>query len=534
MASILLLEDDAQLRETLEDVLSDKYEVKACEAPEQALQLAQQQTFDLLLSDVRLGGPVDGVEVLRQVRERQPHLRCLIMTGFADLEVPVRASQLQADDYLTKPFLLTQLFQSLEQILNLPDKSETHWLLQIAHKPADFLKRRLWDKHLQQLQQVRQRLLQRFFILIRSGRISVEASYSVFVQLLAAESQYHRAQPEDWANLSKRFEALEGALLAALTGANSLKPAPELSWENFKLMHQRVLQGEVQLAHFMRAAQLCVQSEARRADLESYLTYQLLWGSREESEQGWIGHWVGHYQLTRCLPASSTQSRLFEATSRQGQAGFLVVALPKDSPSLASLLPAAGERYLGQLKEHHCLLYALSDTSFYQRIPQAGLSPRAAWQLLRPVFAAVYLKHKEGVFSGSFSLEQVVCYPGQAYQLIGFGPETMQAHKKSDGTQLMLLNRARLFRSLFWEGAILEPQLDMPMLAYAFLEVLHNPETGKRDLSEHCLDFTQDPSSKPFPYAPLDPVLRRMCSLQREQRPGDLAGLARHLDQLLA
>ena len=67
--------------------------------------------FDLVITDVRMSG-VDGVDGFVLPKEKLPELRCIVMTGYADDEVPVRAIKIEVDDYLYKPFQVAETWRS--------------------------------------------------------------------------------------------------------------------------------------------------------------------------------------------------------------------------------------------------------------------------------------------------------------------------------------------------------------------------------------------------------------------------------------
>lgn len=101
---ILLVEDDAGLREALQDTLMlAQYQVLAADSAEQALLLLQQHKVQLVISDVQMQG-VSGLTLLKTLRERHPQLPVLMMTAYATVQAAVEAIQLGAIDYLAKPF----------------------------------------------------------------------------------------------------------------------------------------------------------------------------------------------------------------------------------------------------------------------------------------------------------------------------------------------------------------------------------------------------------------------------------------------
>jgi DNA-binding NtrC family response regulator len=70
---------------------------------ERALELVSQQEFDAALVDKNLGRGIDGVEVLRHLRKRQPRCACIVMTAFPSMGSAVEALRIGAQDYVEKP-----------------------------------------------------------------------------------------------------------------------------------------------------------------------------------------------------------------------------------------------------------------------------------------------------------------------------------------------------------------------------------------------------------------------------------------------
>ena len=115
--TVLVVEDDAPIRETLREFLIGKnYKVSVARSGERAIALLDENhAFDIVLTDLRLPAG-DGVEVLRRARERNPSGYVVLMTGFASLESAIEAVRLGAFDYLVKPFSLTELDLTLDRI----------------------------------------------------------------------------------------------------------------------------------------------------------------------------------------------------------------------------------------------------------------------------------------------------------------------------------------------------------------------------------------------------------------------------------
>ncbi len=105
MGKILIIDDELSLREFLQILLSkDNHEVEVAVNGEAGIELLRQQEFDVVLTDLRMPGAVDGMGVLRYVREHRPSVQIVMMTAFATTETAIEAMKLGAYDYLQKPF----------------------------------------------------------------------------------------------------------------------------------------------------------------------------------------------------------------------------------------------------------------------------------------------------------------------------------------------------------------------------------------------------------------------------------------------
>ena len=107
--TILLVEDDDPQRKTLSGYLRKRgYTVLEAASAGQAEQEAEKSAVDLLLTDLRLGGP-DGITLLETLKGRHPDLQALVLTAFGTVEDAVRAMRAGAYDFLAKPVDLDRL-----------------------------------------------------------------------------------------------------------------------------------------------------------------------------------------------------------------------------------------------------------------------------------------------------------------------------------------------------------------------------------------------------------------------------------------
>lgn len=106
---ILLVEDDHPLAETMLKMLRKEiYTVDWVDEGNQAVSAMDNEHFDLVILDLGLPG-MDGMDVLRTLRQRRNNTPVIILTARAELENKLQGLDAGADDYLTKPFAMAEL-----------------------------------------------------------------------------------------------------------------------------------------------------------------------------------------------------------------------------------------------------------------------------------------------------------------------------------------------------------------------------------------------------------------------------------------
>jgi two-component system nitrogen regulation response regulator NtrX len=103
MLNILIVDDEAAIRETLQGVLQDEgYGTCAVESGESCLEKIAREAFDVVLLDIWLPG-MDGLQALQKIRELENAPEVIIISGHGSIETAVRATKLGAFDFLEKP-----------------------------------------------------------------------------------------------------------------------------------------------------------------------------------------------------------------------------------------------------------------------------------------------------------------------------------------------------------------------------------------------------------------------------------------------
>lgn len=102
--TILIVEDDAGLREALLDtLLLGNYNVVEADCAEQALLMLSSHAVDLVVSDIQMGD-MSGLTLLKNIKAKYPNMPVLLMTAYATIDDAVQAMRDGATDYLSKPF----------------------------------------------------------------------------------------------------------------------------------------------------------------------------------------------------------------------------------------------------------------------------------------------------------------------------------------------------------------------------------------------------------------------------------------------
>jgi DNA-binding NtrC family response regulator len=122
--TILVVDDEIGLRESLRMILKPLYEVHTATAGEEALQFIQDNHVDLVLLDLNMPG-LSGFGVLKAIKDFRPDIEVIIITGYKSLENAKEAIRLGAEDFIPKPFnvadilaIVAKIFEGRRENLN--------------------------------------------------------------------------------------------------------------------------------------------------------------------------------------------------------------------------------------------------------------------------------------------------------------------------------------------------------------------------------------------------------------------------------
>jgi len=117
MAAILIVDDDAAVRDLLYELFADEHLCHAAATAEQALAFIREQSYDVVLTDISMPG-LSGLELLSGLRQTQPFTPVIVISGIDDRTHAEGLTRLGAYDYILKPFQLEVVEESVERALN--------------------------------------------------------------------------------------------------------------------------------------------------------------------------------------------------------------------------------------------------------------------------------------------------------------------------------------------------------------------------------------------------------------------------------
>jgi len=136
--TILVVDDEAVIRELCAKVLKG-YRVLEAENGEEALDLLDREDVDIVLTDVMMP-QMNGLDLLKEAKARNPNQAVVVMTGFAEKDIILRALKSDADDFISKPINLLQLKTTIDKVLEKKVlKEELVHIKSMDRLKADFL-----------------------------------------------------------------------------------------------------------------------------------------------------------------------------------------------------------------------------------------------------------------------------------------------------------------------------------------------------------------------------------------------------------
>jgi len=114
---ILICDDEEGIRESLKLILGDHYDLTLTDSGEQCIEcLNNDKNIGLVLLDIKMP-KVNGLEVLKAIKEKTPELDVIIVTGYKSVETASEATALGASGYIVKPFQSDEILEAVGKII---------------------------------------------------------------------------------------------------------------------------------------------------------------------------------------------------------------------------------------------------------------------------------------------------------------------------------------------------------------------------------------------------------------------------------
>src|ERR1700709_2124158 len=139
---ILLIEDDADVADMLKDALSDlEHKVEHVMTARDGLFIAASSNFDVIILDRMLPGGVDGIRIIETLRQQNNKTPVIVLSGMGEVEDKVHGLRAGGNDYLVKPFAVTELMARIEALTRQRTVAPPETQLKVGDLELDLLTR---------------------------------------------------------------------------------------------------------------------------------------------------------------------------------------------------------------------------------------------------------------------------------------------------------------------------------------------------------------------------------------------------------
>ena len=114
---ILICDDEEGIRESLKLILGDHYGLVTVDSGDMALEvLSHSQEIKVVLLDIKMP-KTNGLDVLQEIKEKFPHIKIIMVTGYKSVETAAEAARLGASGYIVKPFKSQEILETVKKNL---------------------------------------------------------------------------------------------------------------------------------------------------------------------------------------------------------------------------------------------------------------------------------------------------------------------------------------------------------------------------------------------------------------------------------
>jgi CheY-like chemotaxis protein len=246
-SSILVLEDDENLRETIIELLEDHdYHVVGADGPDKAIEIAKKQVFHLMISDIRMAGSTDGIGAVSKIkRDIRPEIFVLMITGYADTEAPFRAMDAQVDGYLYKnDFNANLLLMTVESILKQREeksffRSLLNPLMNASKKLLHAHEQAKYERAKEKLDEGRYAAYKRYVVSIQSRQLLIGGALEIWDSFDIIEGYYPKVHtPPEMGQIYAKY-----AEIYKMIDERCRKPLSQLKPREPKQVDRKTFQG---------------------------------------------------------------------------------------------------------------------------------------------------------------------------------------------------------------------------------------------------------------------------------------------------
>jgi two-component system OmpR family response regulator len=139
---VLLIEDDPDVAELVKDALTDlEHKVEHVTTARDGLFVAASSNFDVIILDRMLPGGVDGIRIIETLRQQNNKTPVIVLSGLGEVEDKVHGLRAGGNDYLVKPFAISELVARIEAVTRQRRGTPAETQLKVGDLELDLLSR---------------------------------------------------------------------------------------------------------------------------------------------------------------------------------------------------------------------------------------------------------------------------------------------------------------------------------------------------------------------------------------------------------
>jgi DNA-binding NtrC family response regulator len=135
---ILVIDDELDMLMLLRMIIENNtdYAVETTNNPSEALKLAADRPFDLVISDLKMPG-IDGLELFDEMKKIRPEMPVIIITAYGSPDTASEAMRAGIADFITKPFRKDRILFTIQRVLDFAQMKQAYEALKKKVDPAD-------------------------------------------------------------------------------------------------------------------------------------------------------------------------------------------------------------------------------------------------------------------------------------------------------------------------------------------------------------------------------------------------------------